>query len=176
MTTNDMVTEILRREGWPHVSNDPLDKGGLTKGGVTRQTLAEYRGRPVSRDEVRLLSEGDAKAIYTDRYIERPGFAMLLRRSAPNGWAEKVINLLVDYGVHSGPATAIKALQRTMGIPADGIIGEQTTEVFLLASHQHVYRLVFGDRLRHVTNIVAADASQGKFLRGWISRLCEFIP
>jgi lysozyme family protein len=176
MTTGDIVTEILRRECWPLVSDDPLDKGGLSKGGITRQTLAEYRGRPVTRDEVRQLTEVDARALYLERYIERPGFGMLLRRSAPNTWAEHIVNLLVDYGVHSGPINASKALQRALGLPADGVIGDQTTEAFLVAKHELIYRLIFGDRLRHVTNVVVSNGSQLKFLRGWISRICEFIP
>ena len=39
MTTEQVITDILRREGWPKYTNRAADKGGPTKGGITLETL-----------------------------------------------------------------------------------------------------------------------------------------
>jgi len=60
------VEEILKWEGG--YVDHPQDPGGATNMGITRNTLADWRGRPVSKEEVKELSESEAKDIYFKRY------------------------------------------------------------------------------------------------------------
>ena len=52
MTTpsiDKLIDDVLRREGWPAVTEARADRGGLTKGGVTRLAWQEHIGRPRAR-------------------------------------------------------------------------------------------------------------------------------
>ena len=56
MTDNEIVDEILRREGWPKYTNLAADRGGPTKGGITLGAWREYSGN-------RFADAGDVEAI-----------------------------------------------------------------------------------------------------------------
>lgn len=113
------LAETLRQEGG--FVDHPLDPGGATNMGITRRTLATSRGvspwwkLPVA--DVRKLAEPEAASIYRARYWQPcRGDAL------PPG-----LDLAVfDYAVNSGPDRAIQALQRALGVTADGRIGPQT--------------------------------------------------
>ncbi len=57
---------VLKHEGG--YVDHPADPGGATNRGVTRATLAAWRGRPVSKAEVRALTRLEASAIYRKNY------------------------------------------------------------------------------------------------------------
>lgn len=67
MNAEALLDDILRREGG--YVDDPNDLGGATKYGVTLQTLAAYRGKPTTKDDVRELTEDEARAIYRAQYV-----------------------------------------------------------------------------------------------------------
>ena len=95
---------ILAAEGG--FVNDPRDPGGATNHGITRRTLAEWRGQPVSIAEVRALSVAEAGAIYRARY-----WAPLGCDALPAG-----VDLMVfDFGVNAGPARALRLLRQASG-------------------------------------------------------------
>jgi len=95
----------------------PDDPGGATNLGITRETLARYRGRPVSKAEVRALDADTARAIYRRFYWEA-----LRCDDLPAG-----IDLAVfDGGVNQGPGRAARLLQRALNVGVDGIIGPVT--------------------------------------------------
>lgn len=107
MTAESVIDRILVAEGSAY-TNDPRDSGGPTKYGITQAALAAWRGRPVGADEVERLGELEARKIYRDRYIGRPGYMPILQISPAIG-AE-----LVDTGVNLGPARATMFLQRAL--------------------------------------------------------------
>jgi len=53
---------VLESEGG--YVDDPRDPGGATNLGITRATLARWRGRVVSKADVRQLGRAEAAAIY----------------------------------------------------------------------------------------------------------------
>lgn len=67
MNVETLLDDILRREGG--FVDDPKDLGGATKYGITQATLAAYRGRDVSKDDVRDLAEAEARDIYRTNYV-----------------------------------------------------------------------------------------------------------
>jgi lysozyme family protein len=99
-------------------SNRPTDSGGPTKYGITHKTLAAYRGvASVGAAQVKALTRDEAEAIYRKSYWSQSGGSIL-----PDGLDYAAF----DFGVNSGPATAIKTLQKLVGVNPDGVVGVQT--------------------------------------------------
>ncbi|MBX8824763.1 glycoside hydrolase family 108 protein [Ochrobactrum sp. SFR4] len=98
--------------------NNPKDPGGATKYGITHRTLAAHRGvASVTPAQVKALTKEEAAKIYRRSYWVQSGGDLL-----PVG----IDFMAFDYGVNSGPAQAVKSLQRVVGVTADGIVGGQT--------------------------------------------------
>lgn len=109
------LTAILKEEGG--YADHPSDPGGATMMGITRATLADWRGRPVSKAEVRALGREEAAAIYSARYWQA-----ISADDLPAG-----LDLaLFDFAVNSGPSRAVRMLQRALGVTADGVLGPVT--------------------------------------------------
>lgn len=108
-------------------TNNPLDKGGPTKFGVTQATYnaAGYAG------SVENCTYAQAVQIYTSTFWTKPGFDMV------DTVDSTLSTRLFDWGVTSGPSTSSKALQRVLNvlnrngtdypdIAVDGIVGTGT--------------------------------------------------
>jgi lysozyme family protein len=98
--------------------NHPDDPGGPTNRGVTQRTFDAWRrsiGQPT--ENVRNITAHEADRIFVKQYFEPVRFDDL-----PSGLDYAV----ADFSVNSGPARAVKELQRTLGVAADGIMGVQT--------------------------------------------------
>ncbi len=101
----------------------PNDPGGATNYGITRQTLANWRGKPsIPKQEVKDLSYNEAAQIYRANYWNK-----ILGDDLP----PSIAMLMMDAAVNSGPGAAIKTLQRAVGalgekIKVDGAIGPNT--------------------------------------------------
>lgn len=166
MTVDELITGILEREGSAY-TNDTIDRGGPTKFGITLKTLAAYHhDDSVSADEVQALTEGEARAIYADMYVERPGFNTIAN--------DALRAMLVDWGVTSGPRTPIKALQTELGVIADGILGSLTAYKANAADQQSLYNEMLSDRAAFCNAIVAHDPTQARFIKGWLARVDSF--
>ena len=146
MTTEDLLTDILRREGG--YVDHPADRGGPTKFGITHATLREWRGRPVTRDDVRALTEEEARAIYRARYVAP--FVDVAPSLQP-----QVVDVAVNCGVTR--ARAMLALAQAN------------------AGDRPVWTQLAIERLKHYARIVKANPSQAEFLPGWINRAVEFL-
>src|SRR5690349_7878644 len=89
------LAEVLRLEGG--YVDDPRDRGGATRFGVSRAVLGEARGKAVSAEEVAGLSQAEAADIYLGRY-----WAPMRSAELPAG-----LDLVAfDTAVNMGPETA----------------------------------------------------------------------
>lgn len=167
MRTDEILDDVLRREGSAYTFY-AADRGGQTKHGITLRTLEAFRGRRCLPSELELLTEVEARAIYRRQYIEAPGFSAIAD--------EQLRALVIDFGVHSGQARATKALQQALGVDPDGVFGPATRAALERAELTTVYRALLTARFLFLADVVARDASQRVFLRGWIARCCEFLP
>ena len=113
--TPNIQSYVLASEGG--YVNHPRDPGKATNMGITIATLRAWRGTKVTNEDVRNLTQAEALAIYKAQYWDTVRADLL-----PLG----LDYLTFDYGVNSGPARAIKDLQRTVGADADGVIGQKT--------------------------------------------------
>ena len=113
------LDEVLRHEGG--FADHPSDPGGATNMGITRQTLAAWRGvspaTALSAGAVRKLGRDEAGQIYRANY-----WKPIQAGELPSG-----LDLaLFDFAVHSGPSRAVRILQLELGAAADGVMGPQT--------------------------------------------------
>lgn len=167
MTADQIIDDILRREGG--YSDRVQDTGGPTNFGITAATLGAWRnlGRSATRAEVKALKEGEARAIYRSQYITAPRLDQVTNQD--------LRGLLVDFGVHSGPARAVKALQRAVDVPIDGVLGPKTLAAMNRLDIRGVYRAVLRERGELLAAILQRDKTQLVFAAGWLRRLMEFV-
>ncbi|MBF9232072.1 glycoside hydrolase family 108 protein [Microvirga alba] len=135
-----------------------LDPGGATKFGITRETLARSRARPVAVEDVRNLTKAEAGAIYRRLYWDTVQAGDL-----PPGMALAVF----DLAVNSGPARAARMFQSVLGIEADGVIGPLTLSAARKSDQADVVRRLTRARL----GFLARLASWSVFGRGWRVRV-----
>ena len=165
MNTLDIVSEILRREGSKY-TNDPSDRGGPTKYGITLSTLTRWRGRPCVAREVETLTEEEARRIYVAMYVEAPGFGRIQN--------EALRCLMVDCGVNHGPSRAVQWLQQAVGVGQDGILGRETAVAVNSADPRGVFAKVLCTRMRFYEDL-DDQPGQARFDMGWTNRCCEFV-
>lgn len=110
------LQSVLAHEGG--FADHKEDPGGATNMGITRKTLARWRRISpwwkLDKAAVRALDRAEAARIYEALYWTASKAGLL-----PRG-----LDLAVfDFAVNSGPATAVKALQREVKVRADGLLG-----------------------------------------------------
>lgn len=167
MTDDGIIDDLIRREGG--FVDHPADRGGPTKFGIAAETLGEARGldRAATTDEVKALTEGEARAIYRWLYIEKPGFTGIVD--------EPLRALLVDCAVHSSPARSVEWLQRALGVAADGRIGPITIAALDSSDRDRIRRRILAERIRFLGRLITRDPGQAAFARGWLARIADFV-
>jgi lysozyme family protein len=144
VSDDQILAAILRREGG--YVDDPADRGRCTNMGITIGTLRDWRGKAVTCDDVRRLTEQEARDIYRARYLTPfDGIDAAIK--------PQVVDIAVNAGVSR--ARALLALAQQSDRPLQTALAIE--------------------RLRHYARIVRADASQSKFMLGWINRAVEFL-
>lgn len=177
MDIEKIIGELIDREGREYI-NDPTDKGGPTKFGVTLKALERYRGHACTAEDVRYLEEGEARNIYRGNYLTS---VQLHRIKDPY-----VMVLAFDIGVNHGTGRAVRWLQQIAGVPDDGTFGDQTEIAVNSMDPVNLYHKLIGKRVRFYGEIIAHDSErlratkdgynlQAKFASGWCNRAAQFI-
>jgi len=165
LTDADIINAIIEREGG--FVDDPEDRGGATKYGITQDTLSRWLGRAATRDEVKSLTKTNAYDIYLHFYLLEPNFHEIRNMH--------LRELLVDCGVNHGTSRAARWFQEAVGVERDGVIGPKTMGAYILLNENLVFYRVCAIRIKFYAGIVAHTPVQVKFLRGWINRATEFL-
>jgi len=163
MTVNEKIVEnVIRREGERFV----VELSTCSKYGITRETLADWRGAIATVEDVRRLTREEATTFYLawiDKHrISEIGDAVLR-------------DLVFDAAVNHGPARGVRWLQRALNVEDDGIIGEETLGALAAADARKVYVGVLKRRIMFYGRIVSADPRQAIYIEGWLNRAAEFI-
>jgi lysozyme family protein len=164
------VETILEHEGGAKFTDNPHDKGGPTKYGITHYTLGEWRklGRAATAGEVKALTKPEAVAIYRARYWD------VCRCEAIED--QLVAVKLFDIAVNCGPGTAVKLCQRAVNrcqsgtIADDGVMGPRTLEAIGACEPGELVTELVHVSTEHYLGIVQHDPSQRPNLRGWLVR------
>ena len=182
-TIDEIADDILRAEGG--FVNDPDDPGGATNFGVTIHTMRRL-GLDLDRDgdvdvqDVRQLTQRQAKQIFLDHYYRKPRIDELPRALQPS-----VFDMYVNAG-----GNAVKILQRLLNkmgfsMSVDGAIGPVTirgakhaadiNEFFLVNAYsiaRRNYYYALGDKRaksRKYARTRSGDTG------GWIKRADEYM-
>ena len=176
-----LITAVMKTEGWDAYTNDPLDPGKETKWGITLAAARAYGYTGAMKD----LSETIARAIYRKRYVDEPRFADVVAIE-PNIGAE-----LIDTGVNMGTAVAAMFLQRWLNgfndtgsrygdLHVDGRIGAVTLEALRAFLRWRgpqgvtaLLRGLNGVQATRYLELTEAKPSQRKYLLGWVLNRVE---
>jgi lysozyme family protein len=154
--------------GWSDRKND---KGGKTNWGITLAVLKGL-GRDVDldgdvdADDLRALPKEEARAIYENLYWFGDPFL-----------DDAVAIKHFDIGVHAGPGTANKILQRAINnfwgrplLAEDGHLGPKTLAAANALPPKDMLQALCAEQLGHYLNIIRLDPTQIEFQNGWIKR------
>lgn len=143
-------------------TDDPNDHGGATRWGITQASLAEWRRRPVTREDVAALELADAHAFYLQMYWEPLQLALCA--------AQASANTLLSLAVLTGRKRTTQTAQSVCGAAVDGILGASTlAAINALPPLGFVAGMMMRMELFFISR-VEADPSQMRFLRGWVKR------
>lgn len=189
------VKAVLVTEGGDRFVDDPLDRGGATKYGISLRFLAAEGQIDLDQDgkadfdldgdgdidgqDVRRLTRGDAVFLYHRCFWQR---------LSAEKFARPIGEMLFDQAVNGGLTTARKLLQRAINqclmdarsdhprLTVDGAIGPKTMAAlqWVLAWPSagmpgliEAYRGAARQRYR---DIVLRNPAQKRFLKGWLAR------
>lgn len=152
---------VLVNEGG--YSKDPNDKGGTTNKGITAKDVARYRNvASVSDAEMKALSDTEVAAIYKKYYW----VPLNLDKFVDQNTATAVM----DMGVLCGTGTAAGWAQEVCGVKSDRAIGPVSLSAINSMEHTEFIPKFKLKADAHFNAIVAKDATQKKFLNGWLNR------
>jgi lysozyme family protein len=152
---------ILRWEGG--FVNDPLDRGGATNKGITIGTFRRFYGKEASVEQLKQITDDQWLRIFKEGYWN-PWKADQIKN-------QSIANIVVDWAWASGPVTAIKQVQRILGVVDDGVVGPKTLAAINSADQQTLFAKIHAARLKFVENIVQKNPTQVRFLKGWKNRI-----
>lgn len=175
MNIEKMLNELIDREGG--YSDDPTDRGGKTKYGITEAVARAHGYKGHMKDMPRSV----AVAIYSSTYWTGPRFDQVAGISAI------VAEELFDTGVNCGVGFAKPLLQRALNLynnngkdyadlVKDGIYGNETMKAlraFLKkrgrAGELELVKVLNGLQLNRYVEICERNPSQEKYFYGWIA-------
>ena len=135
--------------------NNPHDKGGPTKYGITQ---ADMPGVDISQ-----ITTDQAVAYYAEHYWKTL-YSQINDQS--------LANKLFDMGVLFGVGTAVKLLQISLSegitVVPDGIFGVNTLAVTNERGDVNKYRIVL---YNHAMEVVNRNPQDSIFLHGWTTRI-----
>lgn len=150
------LPEILRHEGgW---ADHPDDPGGATMKGITIGTYSQWKGRKVTKAELKAIPDSEVAAIYKRNYWDR-----VKGDDLPSG-----LDLVAfDAAVNSGPARGARWLQQALGVAEDGKIGPATLAAARKQYGPAVIERAIGYRLAFLKRL----KTWGTFGKGWAARV-----
>lgn len=170
------LEKTLRFEGG--YVNDPSDRGGETYCGISRPNwptngiwaIIQACHPPLKRGGFVTGVDADtAKGLIADFY--RIQFWDDIK--GDNISSQSVAAYLFDWHVTSGNI-AVRQVQELLGADVDGRVGVQTLAAINSANAQTLFNQMVAVRVQRAKDRVAHDASQAKFLKGWLNRFKGF--
>ena len=156
----ELVPFILKWEGGFSIVKN--DRGGATCKGVTLATFRSVYGQEKNVNDLKYMTDAQWMHIFKKLFWDKC--------KADDIQDQSVANILVDWAWNSGAVNPIKALQRCVGVTADGIVGQRTLAAVNSKSPLSLFGALKQKRIEFYNNIVAKDPTQKKFLKGWLNR------
>lgn len=141
-----------------------VDNGGPTNWGISQRAYPE-----LTTQQIKDLTQDQAKAYYLKDYWGPAGCDLV-----PDTLKFDLFDFAVNSSARGRPLTAIKVMQRALGLPeyaVDGVIGPQTQ---LALGNAHPWKLLIhfiGQRTRYYTHL--NDALWHEAGKGWMNRVAN---
>lgn len=153
------LARVLRHEGG--YVNDPHDPGGATNKGITYRTYNAWRARQGQPTRsVKQIGDDEVAAIYRVQYWDA-----IKGDHLPSG----VDYAVFDYAVNSGPAQAIRDLQRCIGAKPDGVMGANSLAAMTDDRPAQIVAEICDRRLRFLKSL----KTWGRYRKGWSARVAD---
>lgn len=133
-------------------NNNPKDPGGETKWGVSKRSYPKLN--------IKKLTRAEAKVIWRRDFWER-----IHGDELPDGIAFQAM----DFAYHSGFSTAVRYLQRALGVADDGYWGPVTKAAAHNMQESDVIMLFNSERLDFMTRLNNWPNAS----RGWARRIAS---
>lgn len=150
MTFDDAFNRIIGIEGG--YVNDPYDPGGETNFGISKRSYPNFDIKHLTRDV--------AREIYLQDFWNRIGAGDL-----PDG----VVYQVFDFAVNSSIETAIRYLQRSLGVADDGFWGPISKSAAKRSTETDMIMNFIAERLLYYTRL----STWNKFGKGWVRRAAQ---
>ena len=149
---NEVIDKTLVNEGG--YVNDPSDRGGETKYGISKRSYPSV--------DIKNLTTDEAKAIYKRDYWDKVKGDEIA--------SQKVAFELFDTAVNMGVRTSSKLMQGCVGSHPDGIIGNKTLEAINSVDEELLLLRFKLAKIARYAYITKKRPANKKFLLGWINR------
>lgn len=163
---DDIITDVLKAEGWDTYTNRLNDRGGPTKWGITLKAWEAYVGHSCTEDDIKTITQTQARVFYEEEYVRAPRFNLL---------PEPICSMVVDCGVNHGPRAASKWVQRAVGARQDGHIGPNTIAAVEATNPLTTYLRICAFRMKLYGRIVTKDPTQAENAWGWNNRAAKWV-
>ena len=148
MTFNDAIDRVLGHEGG--YVNDPSDPGGETQWGISKRSYPHINIKELTRE--------GAKGIYLRDFWQPLNGDKLY---------DGVAYQLLDFAINSGIETAIRYLQRAIGVADDGHWGPVSQKAADMMSESDQIMALNAERLDLMTRL----KNWPQHGRGWARRI-----
>lgn len=167
MTSFERARAYLLPNESSEYTNDPDDRGGPTRWGVTQKSYSKYLGRPVTAEEIAGLAWEDTKRFYEEMYWQK----LWCDRMKKTAIAIAVFDTGVLYGC-SAAAAATQSALILGGAPVtlDGIVGGKTVAYLNIASVKIFLTNFHSYILRRLDKVIQENPVNEKFRNGWKKR------
>lgn len=174
------VNNLLRQEGgWV---NDKRDLGGATNYGISLRFLREAgqvgndgfkegdldKDGDVDSDDIRRISQEDAKDIYRKYWWDRYGYSRIK--------SQEIANLVLSISVNRGPFNAHRLIQKAACTNVDGKFGPKTVAAINSGDQRKLldaFRIVAEYDYRE---LVLKNPKLEIYLNGWLNRIYDPMP
>ena len=153
------LNHVLQSEGlW---SDNPADPGGATMKGITLETYRSVKGNPhITKEDLRNISDQEVADIYKQNYWDK-----VKGDDLPSG----VDYAVFDASVNMGVGRASKLIQTAVGMPADGVIGNQTLQAMKNANPMDLIDKFSAEKDAFYKSL----PTFGTFGKGWLNRVAQ---
>ena len=155
-----MIPWIKKWEGG--YANDPDDAGGCTMRGITIATYRHFFGNNKTCNDLKNITDTEWEFIFKTGFWD-PWKADQIENQA-------IAEICVQMGWGSGVKTAIKKVQSTLGLTADGIVGPKTLARLNREDKEATFDKLWYMRFDWLLDI-AQLRNNKKYLKGWLKRL-----
>jgi lysozyme family protein len=171
MTEDQLIDAIFIREGDTYgdqTTHPPIDQP-TGRGGIVLQTLTDYLGHPALVEDLKALTHAQARQIVKWELHQIVVIAQLDAITF-----EPLRLQMIDFCYNSGPALAIRWLQRCLRVPRTGVIDPLTRVALLDQDLWLVNQALVGARLQMIDLWTDASAQRKAWEEGLESRGLQF--